>query len=281
MLIALLLSAASLWCIRSAVRPRSKPSAVDDRVPGVIAVTRRLGLSTGTARPGMRRDDAVWVVRAGLDGTVTHTDVAAARLVLASAPLIVLPLTLVHPAFAAVAALLGALGWSTPGIIIGRMARERRRAIVVQLPDVLDLLGVCVESGMALDPALRTVAARLEGPLGEELDRVIADLATGATRPSAYRDLGRRVGAPEVDGVMASLITADALGTPLTRGLKEQAVSLRSVTAQRARDRAAQAAPKMQLVVAMLMVPAVLILVVTVMGLELARQIGPVLGGVG
>lgn len=80
---------------------------------------------------------------------------------------------------------------------------------------------------------------------------------------------------------MASLITADALGTPLTRGLKEQAVSLRSVTVQRARDRAAQAAPKMQLVVAMLMVPAVLILVVTVMGLELARQIGPVLGGVG
>ena len=134
---------------------------------------------------------------------------------------------------------------------------------------------------MALDPALRTVAARLEGPLGEELDRVIADLATGATRAAAYRDLGRRVGAPEVDGVMASLITADALGTPLTRGLKEQAVSLRSVTVQRARDRAAQAAPKMHLVVAMLMVPAVLILVVTVMGLELARQIGPVLGGVG
>jgi len=115
--------------------------------------------------------------------------------------------------------------------------------------------------------------------VGEEVARTAADLRFGTPRAAAYRAMVERVGAQELAHVVAALLQADELGTPLSGALAGQAAALRAARRQAARDRAAAAAPKIQLVVALLMVPAVLILVLGVLVMELSRQVAAVMGG--
>ena len=78
---------------------------------------------------------------------------------------------------------------------------------------------------------------------------------------------------------MASLLQAEELGTPLSTALAGQAEALRAARRQRARDSAARAAPRIQLVVALVMVPGAMLLILGVMIIELAGQVGVVMGG--
>ncbi|MDX6646084.1 MAG: tight adherence protein [Miltoncostaeaceae bacterium] len=157
-------------------------------------------------------------------------------------------------------------------------ARARRRAIVRQLPDLLDLLGICIESGMALDPALQLAVGRLPGALGDEVRATLRELALGTPRRAAYRGLADRAAAPELVQVVAALLQAEELGAPLSGAFAGQAEAVRAARRQGARDRAARAAPKIQLVVALVMVPAALLLVLGVLVIELAHSIGGVVG---
>ncbi|MGD9571765.1 MAG: type II secretion system F family protein, partial [Thermoleophilia bacterium] len=77
---------------------------------------------------------------------------------------------------------------------------------------------------------------------------------------------------------VGALLQAEELGAPLSRALEGQAEALRASRRQDARERAARAAPKIQLVVAMVMVPAVLLLVIGVLLMEMARQVSGVVG---
>jgi tight adherence protein C len=148
--------------------------------------------------------------------------------------------------------------------------------MIRELPDLLDLLGICVESGMALDPALRIAAARLPGALAAELRVTLRELALGIPRRDAYEGLAARGGTPELSQVVGALLQAEELGSPLSGALAEQASALRATRRQLARDRAARAGPKIQLVVTLVMVPGALVLVLGVMFMELARQVGAV-----
>lgn len=227
------------------------------------------------ARPG----DAERLGRAGLGRLVTPGTLARARAGGAVAGAATgLVLALLSPVAAVLAPALAVLGALLPGRALAVGERSRRRALVRELPDLLDLLGICVQSGMALDPALELSAGRLGGVLGEEVGVVLRDLALGTPRAAAYRDLTARVGAPEIARTVGALLQAEELGAPLSRALEGQAHALRASRRQDARERAARAAPKIQLVVAMVMVPAVLLLVIGVLLMELARQVGGVVG---
>ena len=171
------------------------------------------------------------------------------------------------------------LGRATPDRVIRRRARARRMAIVDALPDLLDLMVICVEAGMALDPALAMAADRLGGPLGEEVRATLSDQALGTPRRDAYRGLAARTGSDDVGRLVASLLQAEELGTPLAMALAGQAEALRAARRQRARDRAARAAPRIQLVVALVMVPGAMLLVLGVMVVEMASQVGIAIGG--
>ena len=177
------------------------------------------------------------------------------------------------------APLLGVVGRAVPDRLLHAMARRRRRAIVDMLPDLLDLMVICVEAGMALDPALALAADRLGGPLGDEVRATLGDQALGPPRRSAYRALADRTGSDDVARLVAALLQAEELGTPLATALAGQAESLRAARRQAARDRAARAAPRIQLVVAIVMVPGALLLILGIMVIELAGQVGAVVGG--
>lgn len=222
------------------------------------------------------------LIAAGWEGTLPPAGLARAQAGLTTAAAALGgALTLAFPGALAVALALTLGGWLLPSRAVLVRGRTRAARIRAQLPDLLDLLSLCVASGMAVDPALSASAARLRGPLGAELAATLRDMALGATRRAAYEDLERRVPIPEMAQVVAALLQADELGAPLSRTLRAQADALREDRRRRARDQAARAAPAIQLVVALLMVPAALILIVAVMTLELARQVGPVFGGLG
>lgn len=249
-------------------------------LPAVVALGLRVPVPAALVHAARREGDDDLLARAGLEGALATMGVARAR-----AGLGVLALGVAAPAvvFAPAAGLLLVPAAALAPLVVGRAvlarARARRDAVVGDLPDLLDLLAICVESGMAVDPALGLGADRLGGALGQEVGRVLEDLRLGTPRRRAYESLGRRVGAPEVVDVVGALLQAEELGTPLSRTLAAQAAALRAGRRQWARDRAAAAAPKIQLVVALVMVPAVLLLVLGVMVIEFSRQVGAVIGG--
>jgi len=274
---------AALACAAMALRARRPRAAGAPAgpapVPGLIRLASRLPCPAALTRALGRAEDEARIGRAGLADALTPAMLGRARAGggLAAAAL-ALPAAAVAPLAVVLAPLLGAAGAYAPSRWLAGRQAARRRALVRELPDLLDLLGICVESGMALDPALELAAGRLGGELGAEIDRVLRDLSLGTQRADAYRALVDRAGAPELAQTVGALLQAEELGAPLSRALEGQAEALRVARRQAARERAARAAPKIQLVVALLMVPAVLLLVLGVLLIELSRQVGGVVG---
>ena len=231
---------------------------VPSGVRGVVQGNPPVATLEGAGLPGDR--GAAMVMRARAGGAVAGVLLGAALAVLA------LPLVVAVP-------VLALAGRVLPDRVIGRMATARRLAIVQALPDLLDLMVICVESGMAL-----VAAARLGGPLGDEIAVMLDAQALGTPRRQAYQALAERIGSDDVARLVASLLQAEELGTPLAIALAGQAEALRAIRRQLVRDRAARAAPRIQLVVALVMVPGALLLVLGVMLIELAGQIGVVTG---
>jgi len=144
---------------------------------------------------------------------------------------------------------------------------------------VIDVVVLCADAGLALEPALRHAARRLEGVCAEEVRVMLAQLDLGTPRREAYRALAARTGTTELTGLVSALLQAEELGTPINAALARQAELLRANRRQAIRDRSARAAPKVQMVVAMVMVPASLLLIVGVMVIQLIGQVGGVVGG--
>ena len=278
----LLLGAAALVCVVVGVlRGRRAPKAAGaSPMPALIRVLAGVPVPPGTRRVLGGTPDAAVIVAAGLPRDLAIPQVARARaggalsglLLGALAAVVALPLLVLAP--------LAALGGrAVPDRVVAGMARHRRQRIVWALPDLLDLMVICVEAGMALDPALGLAADRLGGPLGHEVRATLADQALGTPRRDAYRGLAQRTGSEDVGRLVASLLQAEELGTPLATALAGQAEALRAASRQGARDRAARAAPRIQLVVALVMVPGAMLLILGVMIIELASQVGAVMGG--
>ena len=247
--------------------------------PSLLGLAGRAPWPAAALGPLARPGDGRALVCAGLGDVVTAGSLARARATLGAAGLVLgAGLALASPVALPLVLVLPLAGAWAPGRWLAGQVRARGRALLRELPDLLDLLAICVESGMALDPALAVTGRRLGGALGEEVGLVLRDLSLGTPRAAAYRSLVDRAGVAELARTVGALLQAEELGAPLSRALQGQAESLRAARRQAARDRAARAAPKIQLVVAMLMVPALLLLVIGVLVMEMARQVGAVIG---
>jgi tight adherence protein C len=152
-------------------------------------------------------------------------------------------------------------GFLGPDLWLARRANGRARAVRRELPSLLDLLRVTVESGASLAAALRAVGAHSRGTLAGELAATGREVALGVPLESALDGLVARVPLPEVRALVAALDRARRHGAPLAGTLAAQARDARFALARRIREEAARAGPKIQLVVALLLVPSVLLLV--------------------
>lgn len=228
----------------------------------VLELLARLGRRVGVPTPGA--DVAARLDAAGRPFGLRPADVMAARAGGAALGLaLALPLAAAMPGHLGVIvpfalALTGLLG---PDLWLARRARRRARAVETELPDLLDLLRVALGAGLPLERAIDEVARRATGVLAREWGVVARQLALGVPRERALAGLARRCPVPAVTAVVRALERAARHGTPLEDALLAHAREARAAHARRLSEQAARATPKIQLVVALLLVPSVLLLI--------------------
>jgi tight adherence protein C len=167
-----------------------------------------------------------------------------------------------------VAVALPVAGFLAPDALLERRARRRQRRLVAALPDALDLLAVSAGSGRGPAAGIEQLARAGEGPLAEELRLMVAELSCGVPLSAALDSLRARVPGSELATLVAAIERSRKFGSPLAGALRRD--SRRAVE-----ERAARAAPKIQLVVALVLVPSVLLMIVA----GLVANAGTLLGG--
>ena len=165
----------------------------------------------------------------------------------------------------------GAIGFIGPEFWLGRRIRARSMAMILQLPDALDLLTISVEAGLGFDAALAKVVEKMEGPLVNEFRQALAEIRMGRSRRDALRDVVTRAEAQPVANFIGAIVQAEQLGVPIAKVLQIQSQQLRVERRQRAEEAAAKAPVKMLFPMVGCIFPTIFIVilgpaVVTVMG---------------
>lgn len=199
---------------------------------------------------------------AGIRGRIDPAWSALGRLVLVSfaAPIgLAIASALPGRTGLVVAIALPAVAAVAPELVLGRLARRRRELIRLELPAVLDLMATAADAGRGGAALIVTAAERTGGALGAELGLAAVDLSLGRPGRDVLADLGRR-GGPELAALAALLDRSRRLGVPLATALRDQAEAQRQTAGRKLSERADRAAPKIQLVVALVLVPSVLLI---------------------
>jgi tight adherence protein C len=163
------------------------------------------------------------------------------------------------PNLLTVALLLAPAGFLLPDLWLRRRIRRRAEQCVHALPDVLDLLMVCVEAGMGFDAAVARVAEQPEmrqSPLHQELLRMHLEVRAGRPRAEALRAFGDRTGVLDVKAMVSAFVQTDRLGTPLGKTLRIHADAARVRRRHRAEERAYLAPLKMIVPTVVCLMPA-------------------------
>jgi tight adherence protein C len=152
----------------------------------------------------------------------------------------------------------GYLGSILCSIWLDRQVDARQRAIRAGFPDALDLLVVCVESGLGLAPALQRVADELtvsHPALGEELALVNAEIRAGVERGAALKNLAERTGLEDIRGLTALLVQTMRFGTSIAEALRVYSEEFRDKRTQAAEEQAAKIGTKMIFPLVLFMFP--------------------------
>lgn len=175
-----------------------------------------------------------------------------------------------------IAVAIGAIGTYLPNVMLKNKIQKRQISIRRAWPDALDLMLICVESGMSIEQAFKKVADEVAVqsiPLAEELALVNAELSYLNDRRKAYENLGKRTGMEQVKSVMTSLIQADSYGTPVGQALRVLAQESRDMRMADAEKKAAGLPPKLTVPMIVFFLPCLFIVIIgpaaiQVMGME-------------
>ncbi len=217
----------------------------------VAAATLRLGLPDRLARSGLEARQSLTAVLLGKFAGAAVGGLVA----LAAAPAAPGHLSLL------VSFGLPTAGFFVPDALLERRARLRKRRLVSALPDACDLLAVAAVAGRGPATGFAELAGGSEGPLADELRMTVAELSCGRPLPAALRSLRSRVPGSEIATLCAAIERSRRYGSPLAEQLRRQSSALRSDQRRAVEERAARAAPKIQLVVALVLVPSVLLMI--------------------
>lgn len=160
---------------------------------------------------------------------------------------------------------IGLVGTFVPNILLKNKIQKRQLSLRRAWPDALDLMLICVESGMSIEQAFKKVADEIAVqsiPLAEELALVNAELSYLNDRRKAYENLGRRTGLEQVRAVMTSLIQADSYGTPVGQALRVLAQESRDMRMAAAEKKAAGLPPKLTVPMIVFFLPCLFIVII-------------------
>jgi tight adherence protein C len=151
---------------------------------------------------------------------------------------------------------IGAIGYRMPSMWLSRKSQDRQKSIQLALPDAIDLLTISVEAGLGFDPALQRVAEKWENELTWEFRRMLHEMRIGKSRREAMRELASRCNVEDLNVFVSSIVQADQLGVSITQVLRTQSRQLRVRRRQRAQEKAQKAPIKMLFPMALLIFPA-------------------------
>lgn len=153
-------------------------------------------------------------------------------------------------------------GYILPVARLNRQVDDRHRAIFRNLPDMLDLLTICLESGMGINEAMNKVVEKSNpSPLIDELDRTLKEIQLGKPRLQGLRDMAKRIDLRELSSVIISIVQAEQMGTSLAKTLKVQSEIIRDIRWQKAQEMAQKAPIKMIIPIALFIFPTIFIII--------------------
>jgi len=160
--------------------------------------------------------------------------------------------------------ILGIIGFLLPTYWLSNKVKKRRIQIFHDLPDVLDLMTVCVEAGLSMESAMLRISQDRQfakSPLAQEMKICIQESRAGKPRHEALKDMADRIGESDVKAFSAMLIQTERLGTSLAESLRVHSDSLRIRRRQLAEERAAKTAIKLLFPLVFLLLPSMFVVI--------------------
>jgi tight adherence protein C len=154
-----------------------------------------------------------------------------------------------------------AAGMLLPGFLLSKAASRRADQIDRELPHFVDQLAIAIEAGMSFDAALSYLVDATDGPLADEIGRVMTELRVGQSRRSAMRNFADRVGSENAIAFTNAVVSSDQLGSPLAGILRAQSADFRHRRQMHAEERAQKAPVKMLFPIAIFILPVLFVLI--------------------
>ena len=176
------------------------------------------------------------------------------------------------------------LAFYIPDVIVWFIGRKRMEAIFLSLPDVLDLMVVCVEAGLGLDQAMRKVAEEMRSTyrvICDELQLCNLQLQMGRTRNEVLQELGDRTGVDDLKSLSSILIQADKFGSSVGKALRVQSDSMRTRRQQIAEEKAAKTAVQLIFPLVLFIFPGIFVVLVGPAAITMVTELFPMMNGGG
>lgn len=173
------------------------------------------------------------------------------------------------------------IGFYLPSIVLWWLRTSRQQEVFLTLPDALDLMVVCVESGLGLDAALRKVTEEMKNHakvICEEFSLANLQLQMGRPRREVLHDLGVRTGVDDMKALAAILIQADRFGSSIAQALRVQSDSMRTRRKQIAEEKAAKTAVQLIFPLVLFIFPGIFVVLVGPAAITITRELFKVTG---
>lgn len=173
------------------------------------------------------------------------------------------------------------VGYFIPAVVLSTIIKKRQQGILRALPDALDLMVICVESGLGLDMTFKRVADELRSlnkDLSDEFHTVNREIRAGRPRSESLKNMSLRTGVPEVQNLMTMLVQTTRFGTSMARALRVHSDAMRVKRRQVAEEKAAKTAIKLTLPLILFIFPATMVVLLGPAGLKIFKVLLPVLG---
>jgi len=171
-------------------------------------------------------------------------------------------------------AICAGIGFYLPQIVLWMLVSGRKKQVFLTMPDALDLLVVCVESGLGLDAALRKVTEEMKKHakvICEEFSMANMQLQMGRPRRDVLHDLGVRTGVDDMKALAAILIQADRFGSSIAQALRVQSDSMRIRRRQIAEEKAAKTAVQLIFPLVLFIFPSIFVVLVGPAAIQIQR----------
>jgi len=167
------------------------------------------------------------------------------------------------------------LGLQAPMLFLKNAITKRQLSIKRAFPDALDLLLICIESGMSIEAAFRKVSSEIVGQsiaLSEEFTLTTAELSYLQDRKVAYENLAKRTGLEGVKSVCMALQQSERYGTPLGQALRVMAQENRDMRMNEAEKKAAALPPKLTVPMILFFLPVLFVVILGPTGIKIAAM---------